>query len=222
MSVSDSEFDIDIDDDEIIQMQYKQKGIRHPSSNVVHVQKPHAFAPNSLTCKVNAQMSDFKTQIGHVQTLGANKIEALRYYTSEGYEPINNYLRHGGDRYTQKVHTSIQLIDSVFVNTPPLQRNVVVYRGIKSSYIIDADFVEKSYTSTTVDLSVASEFNNNVKCCIFKILIPRGARVVPLVTCSDNASELEILLPRNSQFKIESVAHDDKLHRNIITLKLVL
>lgn len=220
--MSDSDSDIDIDDDEIIQMQYKQKGIVHPKANtrVIHTQKPHTFTSNSLLCKINTKMSNFKSQIGYIQNLDKNKIDAIRYYTDDGYIPINNYLRHGGDRYTKQVHTSIQLIDAIFKDVPPIQHNVVVYRGIKSSYIIDADFVEKSYTSTTVDLSVASEFNNNTKCCIFKIHIPKGKHVIPLVTCSDNASELEVLLPRNSHFKVESIAHDDKLHRNIITLQL--
>lgn len=48
----------------------------------------------------------------------------------------------------------------------------------------------------------------------------KGTKVLPLVDCSDNASELEVLLPKNSNFKITSVVFDASVNRNVINLKL--
>ena len=216
-----SDSDIDIDDEELIQMQYKQKGVHYPKKKIVnriiHVQKPHVLNDSSLLCKITSKMSHFKRQIEYMHTLNQKNIDALKYYTDDGYEPINNYLRYGGDKYSHKIHNSIELIDGIFKSVPPLTENVIVYRGIKSSFMIDASFIEKSFVSTTVDTSIASEYANQ-KCCFFKIYIPKGTRVIPLVSCSENASELEVLLPRNSHFKFTSLAHDGTLNKNVISL----
>jgi len=223
--MSDDDFDIDIDDEELIKMQYKQKGLQHPSTSPKNLdriiaQSPIKYHPDSsILCKIDSKMNEFKPQIKYVNELSKDTKKAIQYYTDDGYDKINNYLRYGGDKYVQQVYNSVKLIDQAFKNAPPLTQDVITFRGIRSSYQIEGDFTEKAYTSSTVDLSVALEFNNNNKCCIFKIHISKGTRVLPLVDCSDNASELEVLLPRNSKFKILSVVFDAKTNRNIINLK---
>lgn len=220
--------DIDIDDEELIKLQYKQKGIHHPSGssdgnhNRVIAQSPKHYKPElSLLCSIDAKMNPFKQQIGYVNSLNDKTKQAIAYYTDDGYDKINNYMRYGGGKYVSQIHDSIKLIDKAFENSPPLAQDVVVYRGIRSSYQIEGEFVEKAFTSTSVNLSIALEFNNNSKCCIFKINVPKGKKVLPLVNCSENASELEVLLPKNSSFKITSVVHDKETNRNIIELKMM-
>lgn len=224
MSTDNDDFDIDIDDDELIKMQYKQKGIQHPtqtsSNSRVIYQSPIKYQPeNSILCKIDSKMNAFKSQIKYVNSLSSETKKAIQYYTDDGYEKINNYLRYGGEKYIQQVYNSVKLIDQAFKNAPPLTQDVVIFRGIRSSYEIEGDFVEKAYTSSTVDLSVALDFNNKSKCCIFKIFVSKGTHVLPLVNCSDNASELEILLPKNGKFKILSVIFDETNNRNVINLK---
>jgi hypothetical protein len=220
----DFDIDIDIDDDELIKMQYKQKGIQHPAqtspnSRVIY-QSPIKYQPeNSILCKIDSKMNAFKSQIKYVNSLSSETKKAIQYYTDDGYDKINNYLRHGGEKYIQQVYNSVKLIDQAFKNAPPLTQDVVTFRGIKSSYEIESEFIEKAYTSSTVDLSIALEFNNNSKCCIFKIHVSKGTRVLPLVDCSENASELEVLLPRSSKFKIISTTFDETNNRNVINLK---
>lgn len=224
--MSTDDFDIDIDDDELIKMQYKQKGIQHPTqtssltSNRIIYQSPVKYQPeHSILCKIDSKMSAFKPQIKYVNSLSSETKNAIQYYTDDGYDKINNYLRHGGEKYIQQVYNSVKLIDQAFKNAPPLTQDVVTFRGIKSSYEIEGEFVEKAYTSSTVDLSIALEFNGNSKCCIFKIHVSKGTRVLPLVDCSENASELEVLLPRGSKFKILSIVFDETNNRNVVNLK---
>lgn len=222
--MSDDDFDIDIDDEELIKMQYKQKGLQHPTTSTqerIVYQSPLKFQPeHSLVCKIDSKMNAFKPQIKYVNSLSNDTKKAIQYYTDDGYDKINNYLRYGGEKYVQQVYNSVKLIDNAFKNAPPLTQDVTTFRGIRSSYQIESDFIEKAYTSSSVDLSVAMEFNNKSKCCIFKILVPKGTRVLPLVDCSDNASELEVLLPKNSKFKITSVVFDASVNRNVINLKM--
>ncbi len=229
MSGDDSDIDIDdidLDDEELIRLQYKQKGIQHPSSNGssnrVIAQSPKHYKPElSLLCSIDAKMNPFKPQIKYVNELSDKTKQAIAYYTDDGYDKINNYMRYPSGKYVSQVHDSIKLIDKAFENSPPLTQDVVVYRGIRSSYQIEGEFVEKAFTSTSVNLSIALEFNNNSKCCIFKINVPKGKKVLPLVNCSENASELEVLLPKNSSFKIKTVVHDKETNRNIIELKMM-
>lgn len=224
MSGDDSDIDIDLDDEELIKLQYKQKGIQHPNDTNKRVvaQSPKHYKPElSLLCSIDAKMNPFKPQIKYVNDLSDKTKQAIAYYTDDGYDKINNYMRFGGGKYIAQVHDSIKLIDKAFENSPPLTQDVVVYRGIRSSYQIEGEFVEKAFTSTSVNLSIALEFNNNSKCCIFKINVPKGKKVLPLVNCSENASELEVLLPKNSTFKIKTVVHDKDINRNIIELKMM-
>ena len=168
-------------------------------------------------------MNAFKPQIKYVNSLSSETKKAIQHYTDDGYDNINTYLRYGFlryEKYIPQVSNSVKLIDQAFKNAPPLTQDVVTFRGIKSSYEIEGEFVEKAYTSSTVDLSTALEFiNDNSKCCIIKIHVSKGTRVLPLVDCSKYASELEILLPRGSKFEILSIVFDETNNRNIINLK---
>ena len=61
-----------------------------------------------------------------------------------------------------------------------------------------------AYGSTTVDEKIALQFNNNKNftCCLFEIHVPKGSRIIPLVTCSKHHHEMEVLLPRNGSYTI--------------------
>jgi hypothetical protein len=212
MSDTDSDIDIDIDDEELIKLQYKQKGI--------DIKNPKPFYAN-MHCKPDKNVAKLSTQIQYVDNLSTNMQKALEYYTSDGYNYINEYLRDGVQTFSKKVYPMIQQIDSAFEHVPALTSDITVYRGIRSSFNIRHDFIEKAYTSTTTEILIAIDFNAKRKCCVFKINVPKGKKILPLLTCSENKSETEILLPRNSKFKFTSLFHDAVHNVNLIELQLL-
>ena len=61
-------------------------------------------------------------------------------------------------------------------------------------------FQDDAYVSTSVRLDGSWPFTGG-KCCLLKILIPAGMKVLPLYDISDLLHEYEILLPRGSRFE---------------------
>ncbi len=121
--------------------------------------------------------------------------ESLNWYTQEYYENVNNYLRYGnaGDVDIDKLKQVIKNIDRAFESVPPLQTEMVVYRGQR-----DDTFNTKSYTSTTVEPRRTQDFLNfATECCMYRITVNPGSKILPLRNVSSMGYENEILLDRN-------------------------
>lgn len=139
-------------------------------------------------------------QVQYINTLDKDTINALQYYSSIGHVKMNKQMND--DKITSSVHKYIQLIDNAFKNAPPTIKPMIVYRGIKSQKHITTSFTSKTYVSTTVDKNVALEFQKNYPCCLFEIVIPAGSRILPLMYISTLPDESEVLLSRDSEYKI--------------------
>lgn len=131
----------------------------------------------------------------------------LEYYVGQGSYLINTYLRKEHDNNTTKTPDVIVSLDNLFKKIPPTTKDIIVYRGIHSSYEINTNFSEKGYTSTSLNEKVGKLFAPKQGCCLLKIIIPKGSKVIPLFGYS-MSSESEVLLPRNATFKIISIIHD--------------
>ncbi len=179
----------------------KQAPIQIPQSK-----KPHEYHPESATLmKPNKYTDMFKVQTNYVKNLDSETIDAIKYYTGSGYNVMNNLLRQNKMQFkTNDIVKKINLIDRAFRNAPPLKQSMVVYRGINLNYKINQDFIDKGYVSTSADKNKSLAFNQHKKnkCCFFEIYLPKGSRVLPLVSISHYKEEMEILLCRNSLFQI--------------------
>ncbi len=146
----------------------------------------------------------FLQQINYVNTLDTETMDAVKYYTGSGYIKLNKFLRHPIQPNIQENINYINLIDCAFKYSPPLEKSIVVYRGITLSNKIDADFTDCGYISTTANKNIALKFNANKTkvCCLFEIYIPKGSHVLPIVDISNYSDEMEILLPRGGTFHI--------------------
>jgi ADP-ribosyltransferase exoenzyme len=143
------------------------------------------------------------------KTLTPQEQDAITYYQGpEGFNKINNSLRHGnapGER-AQRLSSAIskhKLIDSA-----------VVYRGVGntlSKKLSDAwrarapddpplTFVDKGFISTSMSKKVAEKFSKNV----VTIRLPKGTNALPIVA-RENEHEAEILLDRGIKFKVVSM-----------------
>lgn len=160
-----------------------------------------------------------------VNKLDEKELYSLKYYTSSGFEYINKILNYGKSSIPEGavnvIKNYINKIDNVFKNIPPTTKTFVVYRGIKLDTKIDSDFTSLSYVSCTSDKNIALRFNAKKKmpCCLFEITIPKGSHVIPLETITEHKNEMEILLPRDSEFQI--IHHNFTPTGNTVILKYV-
>ena len=146
--------------------------------------------------------------------------ESYKAYTKNGlFEKINNFLRYGitDDIF---IENYIRNLDKLFETLPQKLRNPVpieVYRGIKLNPDLeqlingklDSDiYIDKGFVSTSKSKSIAKQFMGDDG-VILHIIIPRNSAIIddeklPSYARSFMKTEQEVLLPRNSQFRISS------------------
>lgn len=147
------------------------------------------------------------------------KIDALRQYTGSTYTEINNFNRTGDKNELimitpQKLNQINKDLDEV-IESSRTKESIVVHRGSTAKLedmfpqmkgLTDAQLLgmrvsDKTFMSTTASKTVAKQFSTNTR---FVIEVPEGHAALPinLAYKSRYASEMEILLPRNSKFEI--------------------
>lgn len=181
----------------------------------------HKFHHSKSAIYVDQEYSNIlKLQIEYMKKLDKKTIDALVYYTGNGYILINNAL-NSGNVNSQKLKDYINLIDDAFKNAPPTTQSLILYRGIKSQTKITKDFVNKAYVSTSSNKNTSLGFSGHqgYPCCFFEFTIPKGSRVLPLMFLSMFKGEMEILLARDSEFHV--VKHSFTPKANTVIAKYV-
>lgn len=183
--------------------------------------KIHKIHHSKSAIYVDQEYSNIlKLQIEYMKKLDKKTIDALVYYTDNGYTLINNAL-NSGNVNSQKLETYINLIDDAFKNAPPTTQSLILYRGIKSQTKITKDFVNKAYVSTSSNKNTSLGFSGQqgYPCCFFEFTIPKGSRVLPLMFLSMFKGEMEILLARDSEFHV--VKHSFTPKANTVIAKYI-
>lgn len=94
----------------------------------------------------------------------------------------------------------IRAMDYVLENCEPLKEDLVTYRGIKLKDIKSFSLQTGAYVSVTTNMYVAKQFSKG--CCVFKIVLPKGSKVMSVKGISQFPEQEEIILPRNTIFKL--------------------
>lgn len=131
---------------------------------------------------------------------------AVKDYSGSGYMQVNNVLRQ--DKFNPTAHPdswttkTIQGMDAAS-NAWKSPTDITVYRGLSSNIVkpeVGSVFVDKGFMSTSVSQSKAFSHGDALK-----ILVPKGARAIPLGKNSNHPSEQELILPRNSKLVVVGV-----------------
>lgn len=150
-----------------------------------------------------AHVQTFYKQLKYLETLDSKYIKALQVYTGSSYAAVNEVLRSGGEAtlvHKMSALDTIRMMDKIFRGIPPLQHDIVLWRGIRMKPKVLENFTEPGYISASFDQNEAYEFvDKEYKCCVFKIMVPKGTHVIPLYTCSTAFFEQEVLLPRGGR-----------------------
>lgn len=102
--------------------------------------------------------------------------------------------------YQAIIRRYIKALDKIILHAPPLQHNIVVYKGSTQIDYFDFSthniYKNKRYMSVTMDLETAtSDVFTRPNCCIQKILLLRGTKVLyPIISYYH---EYELILPRH-------------------------
>jgi hypothetical protein len=148
----------------------------------------------------------------------------VKYYTRDDYMVINEYLRTGKVRKdldefdmesSDEIKDYVKTIDSL-IDSNNLQENVMLYRGSDKKAIGDAMFndlengnfdkylgaeiQDKAFVSTSIAKKRA--FKGDIQ---FSIEAPKGTKAAYIRSLSVSRSEHEVLLPRDTKFKIKGI-----------------
>lgn len=160
-----------------------------------------------------------------MKTLNTEELSALYFYTmTEGSSMISEYLRKGVVSH-EKIETIVRILENIFLKIPPLTKSTTVYRGTRRK--IEDGYIDEGYVSTTIDILQAHKFLKKGNCCLLKINVPKGAKVLPLYSLkgmefkrSDfvgdiinhptrevyiNEEEFEIILDKKGMFLITEI-----------------
>ena len=149
----------------------------------------------------------------------------LKLYQGSDYAQTNNYLRDGktvdrdGEpRNMALVNTMTETLDKGLINAPVVPTGTQIYRAFRNEEIasspaklVGMTFRDPGFLSTTVDQNTARTFygfkqmdGNGSQAVIIRMKTPEGLRGQYMNASygSNQPSEFEIILPRNTAFKI--------------------
>lgn len=168
----------------------------------------------------------FAKQIEYVNSLSGPTKFALKRYTHKYDWQINQLLVKGEahsithpnqNNYSKNEHagkleygyenvlfkgvTDVQHhLDNAFRNVQPIDKELIVYRGVKSKYKPEYN---KQYWSCSTTKSIAIGFGGGMASGqMFIITLPKGTHVLPLASISVYPHENEVLLSRNGDYII--------------------
>ena len=146
----------------------------------------------------------FAPQYEYMKTLDRSIKKSISEYQGTEYGKINRTLREKIQNPGSFYVKHIKNLDKAFSDVPPLTETVVLYRGQK-----DEPINSDSYTSTSSDKSVALRFTT-ADCCLYRITILPGTRVLPLRNRSSLiSSEFEYLIERGNPIKVTNLTKQE-------------
>ena len=166
---------------------------------------------------------------------------ALYKYTGNGYDNINKFLRDpesttGWQRQDRAlVQDKVKYIDEVFAKAPPIENDLISYRGLASKAAeeignlnVGATFSDDGFISTSFKISIAEKFSiqesgDGVPKVILEILNPKGSIGLDLngLQATGHTQEQEWLLPRGTKFEVISKTLPDKENKVYMKVKIV-
>lgn len=156
---------------------------------------------------------------------------ALDDYVRSGYHDLSALLRHTSYTSMKNVlqaQTAIQHIDSAFDSVKPLAKPITVYRGMTKTIANQlalkqgSQFTDLGFISTSLNPSMAERFG--LSWGYAKITVPAGTKVLninSLIPDNSHRDEEEIILPRGSVLRVDSLQHSKTLHEARMKLAFI-
>jgi len=178
--------------------------------------EPRRFASQD---EANEWLSE---QNGINPPLSDEENEALKWYKEDGFYDLNSDLRDAGYSEDDRV----EIIDAA-LDKSRLAEPVITYRGadwsvFEEENLIGATIEDQAFVSTSLSERVATAHADGV---IIEIRVPAGTRALNMErwqVAGWQRGESELLLPRNSKFKVISDDIDEEPDIRRLVVELIL
>jgi SPP1 gp7 family putative phage head morphogenesis protein len=142
------------------------------------------------------------------------EVNAIELYSHQGDNVINERLRHGTRTYADanKVEFPVASENALirYINKADLPENVLLYRGIQDSGLMDtlevgAVFQDLGFASTTLVRQVAWELSmgdKGTQPAIMEIEAPKGLKVASVEAYTAHEFEFEMLMQKGTRFTL--------------------
>ena len=110
------------------------------------------------------------------------------------------------------LQAAIERVNAMFERVPPLRKPLTVYRGVVDKvWVKKGAMTLKGLTSTTLRALIGSWYaNEERRCCLMRIHVPAGRKVLPILGLTDGNYHMEVLLPDKTA--ISRVARPEMQH----------
>jgi hypothetical protein len=186
-----------------------------PPAQQQQQQAPDQQVPSVVMTPAQASAYTVGQQMEHTvreAPLSTDQYYAVKSYTGSGYTAINAHLRFNNDT-SDETKSKIKHLDEAIKGTT-LKEDRTVWRGInreaaksmfgdqlKTGMVVS----DKGFVSTSTEKGFARNWKGS-QGVLLEIQVPKGASALDVHKISASGKqEAEILLPRGSQFKVESV-----------------
>ena len=198
-----------------------------------------SFESTKEAIEQNSQNYDaiLAQQRGYKGSLDQEVSESVNAYCGGSYYAMNKSLRNPkskdfeeegpGERNEWQKNLReghISRLDQAIAGSPPTTADLVVHRGVSGKRAIASiekagvggTYIDKGFGSTSMSLTVAREAmsgelfgaKTSAEGKVITIKIPKGSKALTAAGIS-NYGEREVILPRNSKFKITKIGYDD-------------
>lgn len=141
------------------------------------------------------------------ENLSADSFEAIKAYSEDQYQAINDHLREVFNDDEQQ--PKIDAIDAALNAAPALTEDIVIYRGVNADaglkFKVGGTITDKAYMSTSLNEHVAKDLVEKEKGTLLSIKAPAGTKGAYIDSISSHDTEQEFLLPRGTRLRITGV-----------------
>ncbi len=161
---------------------------------------------------------------GHTSKLSGKQKEAAQTYTGSDYQDINGGLRKG--KVPREHASTVKHLDSA-ISQSKLPENTVLYRGMSMSPEMSAKikpgatFSDPAYTSTSINPTIPDSFARGEGKTLMRIKANKGQSGLAVNNVSQFDGEHEILLPRNTGYRVTNVYKDKKTGMTYVDAEII-
>ncbi len=105
-------------------------------------------------------------------------------------------------------------LEKIFDKAPGIEKEMEVFRGVKNMYYKKENsdiYINNTFTSTTLNPVKTLEFVGN-ECCLKKIILKPGFKLICLEPITQVRGEFELCIPPNNEFRI--ISHEEFKPKN--------
>ncbi len=146
-------------------------------------------------------------QFRYLLSLSEEDKNVIRSYTQGGYISLNESLRHKLPLDQHDTHM-LEVLDRIFERAPSIKDPMFAYRGYSAPS--SSTFVKSGgFISATGHAARAQRFMNpETRCCMMRITVPAGAKMLPIMGISQFPEERELLISRHGTLHVTAKSVD--------------